>query len=127
MGIYKEKWVVEIDMKYYVIFMRYNYSGLIYLDGYEIEKVGDKRYNFTFLNTTKFMHKRPGFHSEAINNIYTYNNKPPNAITIEARTLIISIVKFRCKELSGCMSRDRNNMFMPYFVYNKYGKLIELI
>ena len=112
-------------MKYYLILLEYDYRGeyrqRLYLDGYEIEDSGNKEYKYTFLGSTRFMNKRPGFHSRALN-----NNHSSITITIKARSLVVSIITFRQKVSKGCMSRDRNNMYLPYFLFDERGRRIEI-
>ena len=114
-------------MKYYLILLEYDYRGGdyrlgIYLDGYEIEDSGNKEYKYTFLGSTKFMNKRPGFHSRALN----YNNYSSIIKTIRARSLVMSVITFRQGFNKKCMSRDRNNMYLPYFLFDERGRRIEI-
>lgn len=118
-------------MKYYLILLEYDYRGeyrrlnnIIYLDGYEIEDSGNKEYKYTFLGSTRFMNKRPGFHSRALNN--TYNDHSRITRTIKARSLVMSIIKFRQGFNKGCMSRYRNNTYLPYFLFDERGRRVEV-
>ena len=122
---------MEVRMKYYLILLEYDYRGgsrlddIIYLDGYKIEDSGNKEYKYTFLGSTRFMNKRPGFHSRALNN--TYDNPSRVTITIRARSLVMSVITFRQGLDKGCiMSRDRNNMYLPYFLFDERGRRIEI-
>ena len=117
-------------MKYYLILLEYDYRGghrlddKLYLDGYEIEDSGNKEYKYTFLGSTRFMNKRPGFHSKALND--TYNNHSRTTKPIKARSLVMSIITFRQGFKKRCMSRDRNNMYLPYFLFDERGRRIEI-
>ena len=121
---------MEVGMKYYLILLEYDYRGkyklgnIIYLDGYEIEDAGNKEYKFTFLGSTRFMNKRPGFHSRALNN--TYNNHSRITKNIRARSLIMSVITFRQGFNKGCMSKYRNNMYLPYFLFDERGRRVEI-
>lgn len=121
---------MEVGLKYYLILLEYDYRGghrlddILYLDGYEIEDSGNKEYKYTFLGSTRFMNKRPGFHSRALNN--TYNNHSRITKTIRARSLVMSVITFRQGFNKGCMSRDRNNMYLPYFLFDERGRRIEI-
>ena len=118
-------------MKYYLILLEYDYRGgyrrlnnIIYLDGYEIEDSGNKEYKYTFLGSTRFMNKRPGFHSRALNN--TYNDHSRITKTIKAGSLVLSIILFRIVFNKGCMSKQRDNMYLPYFLFDERGRRVEV-
>ncbi len=117
-------------MKYYLILLEYDYRGryrfdnIIYLDGYEIEDAGNKEYKYTFLGSTRFMHKKPGFHCRALND--TYNNHSRITKIIRARSLVMSVIMFKLVFNKECMSKYRNNMYLPYFLFDEQGRRIEI-
>jgi hypothetical protein len=119
---------MEVGMKYYLILLKYDYRGgqgrddTIYLDGYEIEDSGNKEYKYTFLGSTRFMNKRPGFHSRAL----LYDSYSRISKTIRARSLVMSVITFRQEFNRWCMSRYRNNMYLPYFLFDERGRRIEI-
>jgi len=121
---------MEVGVKYYLILLKYDHRGryrfdnIIYLDGYEIEDSGNKEYKYTFLGSTRFMNKRPGFHSRALNN--TYNNHSRITKIIRARSLVMSVITFRQRFNKGCMSKYRNNMYLPYFLFDERGRRVEI-
>ena len=113
-------------MKYYLILLDYRgecCGNVLYLDGYEIEDSENKEYKYTFLGSTRFMNKRPGFHSRALNNKYYRSGITE---TIKARSLVMSVITFRQGFNEGCMSKYRNNMYLPYFLFDERGRRIEI-